>query len=282
MWSSVSDVFAAFLDPMEGTVDHMYTDALGKVTIGIGNLIDSPAAALGLAGHGAVLYVGRNSDAEASTDLIVAEWDRIKRGRGPATLFLRPEGISSLLVSVAAEMEGSLRSTFSGWDGWPADAQLSVLSLVWAKGPGFSGWPGFTTACREEDWRTAATEENLSNSWMIRRNAINRGLMRNAAWWQGQQGYDSQTLVLEVPGSRPTVRLGDVDGDTDDIASMQRFLTWLGYPVSDTGTFDDATDAQVKAFQSAENALHNGGGFTPDGVVGQLTWAALGYLVPRL
>jgi GH24 family phage-related lysozyme (muramidase) len=283
MWSSVSDNFAAFSEPLEGKVNHMYLDSLGKVTIGIGNLIDSEGAAIDLRRYGAFLL--DQAEAEATDDDIRAEWHRIKNRAGAPTLHLSEEGISNLLSGRATEMEADLTSTFAefaDFADWPADAQLGLLSMSWAMGSRFAGgWPNFRGRCAAKDWRGAATNCNMVNDWLVKRNAVNRGLFRNAAWAVEQPDFDPQTLFLEVPGSRPTVRLGDQDGEGGEIASLQRFLGWLGYAVTETGTFDVGTDAAVRAFQADENQLPNGGGFSSDGVVGQLTWAALGYLVPR-
>jgi peptidoglycan hydrolase-like protein with peptidoglycan-binding domain len=263
----------------------MYLDQLGKVTIGVGNLIDSEQAAIDLRRYGAPLL--DTNDAEVADDEIRAEWQRIKNKTGGFTLHISDAGIVSLVAKRVAECEADLIATYSeftDFGDWPADAQLGLLSMAWAMGSRFAtGWPGFRGAVAAKNWRAAAANCNMVNSWLIRRNAVNRGLFRNAAWWLEQPTFDASTLVIDIPGSRPTVRLNDKDSGSDDnIASLQRFLTWFGFPAAATGTFDAATDTAVRQFQQAENALHNGSGFGADGVVGQLSWAALGYLVPRL
>lgn len=67
------------------------------------------------------------------------------------------------------------------------------------------------------------------------------------------------------PRGRPYLHPGD---EGDDVAALQRRLIDLGYPVEDSGVFDDATLAAVLTFQRSQQLV-------ADGVVGTRTWAAL-------
>lgn len=67
------------------------------------------------------------------------------------------------------------------------------------------------------------------------------------------------------PKGRPYLHPGD---EGDDVAAMQRRLLDLGYPVEDSGVYDDATLAAVLTFQRSQQ-------LAADGVVGTKTWAAL-------
>jgi hypothetical protein len=303
MWDSVGDNFMGFSEPLEGKVPFMYQDTLGKVTIGIGNLIDSEEAAVALPGIGVEFFheeaPGTPLTRAASEGEIRTEWRRIKsdptlaaggwRAAEPLTdLRLSHEGIATLVSAKVLEIEAHLTNghiaEFSGFASWPADAQLGLLSMSWAMGAAFADggkWPSFRAGCAIEDWLEAAKNCNMGNSWLAKRNAVNRGLFRNAAVSAAPPPDDPATLLLPVPGARPTLRLGARDDGADDSVNvLQQFLEWMGYTVVPSGDFDQATDSAVRAFQSDEMSLPGATGFTSDGVVGPLTWAALGFLVP--
>ena len=127
-------------------------------------------------------------------------------------------------------------------------------------------------------WLDAASHCNMIDSWLFRRNAINRGLFRNAAWAVEQKDYDPEVLWLPVGTTRPDLHLGDADppDGTTYVADAQFILDWLGYSTAQSakGTFDQEMLSQVQAFQQRE-------GFPVTGTVGPLTWAALGYQVPH-
>lgn len=66
------------------------------------------------------------------------------------TLQLGDDAINTLVLSKLDQNESALKnvSEFSGYDGWPADAQLGLLSMAWAMGPNFApGFPSFRAAC---------------------------------------------------------------------------------------------------------------------------------------
>lgn len=285
MWDSVRDSFYNFTKPLEGEVTWMYQDTLGKVTIALGYLIDSEAAALAVPSDGAPFTRGQDGPLAGSAE-IAEEWRRVKADRlhtGRAqryadltNLRISSEGCVALTQHRLVAFESTLVSTpeFSAMASWPADAQLGLLSMAWAMGPAFAqsgDWPNFRAACSGLDWLSAAANCKMVNDWLVKRNAVDRGLFRNAAYAVAQ-GVDPSTLYLEIGSRRPVVRLGD---EGEDVASMQRFLTFLGfYAGQDHGRFDEGTDVAVRSLQATD-------GLTADGVVGQLTWASLGYNVPE-
>ena len=303
MWDSVRDNFMGFSEPLEGKIAFMYQDSLGKVTIGVGNLIDSEEAAVALSGIGVAFFHKESPSTPltrvASEGEIREEWRKVKsdptlaaggwRAAEPLTdLQLSDEGINTLLSARVLEMEAYLTdghiAEFAAFPSWPADAQLGLLSMSWAMGAAFADggkWPSFRARCAIENWLEAAKNCNMGNSWLAKRNAVNRGLFRNAAYSAAPPAGDPTTLLLPIPGHRPTLRLGDKDGGTDDsVNTLQQFLQWMGYAVVPSGDFDEGTNSAVRAFQSDEISLPGATGFTSDGVAGPLTWAALGFLVP--
>jgi hypothetical protein len=110
----------------------------------------------------------------------------------------------------------------------------------------------------------------------LKRNAVNRGVFRNAAWSAAPPPSEPGVLFLPVGVVRPTIQRGQVDSGAETyVSDLQQWLAFLGYPVEQTGSFDDATHDAVVAFQRDER-------FTADGTVDALTWAALGFVVPSM
>jgi GH24 family phage-related lysozyme (muramidase) len=276
---SVRAVFTAFQNQFEGRVEYMYLDILGKVTIGVGNLIDPVPLALQLP------FVSKNDERPASPDDIRRDFDTVKgdpslaaRGheacRDITRLKLTGPAVDTLVQDKAAGNESRLRARteFAGYDGWSADAQLGVNSMAWAMGPGFR-FPHFQDACAAGRWVAAARECHMDDhlgGTLVHRNAANRALFRDAAYVQAER-LDPSVLQYTVMGAlRKALKAGD---DMADVATLKDRLAALGYLGEQTGPFDDATDAAVRTFQMES-------GLADDGVVGGATWAALGTCVP--
>jgi GH24 family phage-related lysozyme (muramidase) len=279
VYDGVQAVFFAFQSQFEGRVEYMYQDVLGKVTIGIGNLIDPVSLALQLP------FVSKNDESPAGPDDIRRDFDTVKgdpslaaRGheacRDITRLKLTDPAIDGLVQDKAAGNESRLRARaeFAGYDDWPADAQLGLESMAWAMGPVFR-FPHFHDACADGRWVTAAQECHMDDhlgGTLVHRNAANRALFRNAAYVQAE-GLDPAVLQYTVMGVlRKALKAGD---DTADVVTLQDRLAALDYLGEPTGSFDDATDAAVRTFQLEF-------GLADDGVVGGGTWAALGTCVP--
>lgn len=77
MWNSVSSNFHGFSRALEGEVAWMCCDSEGKVTTGVGDLIEPAQAALDLRHYGAPWsyreQLGLASDADVSTDWMPSE-----------------------------------------------------------------------------------------------------------------------------------------------------------------------------------------------------------------
>lgn len=189
----------------------------------------------------------------------------------PLTKLMLPDpAIDTLVSNKAASNETSLRQQFTDYDSWPADAQLGLLSMAWAQGSNFAGWPAFRAAAASHDWTTAAAQCHLSGVNLDPRNAANRALFLTAARIVSQGG-DLTTLVYIPSGERTTIKIGSTG---DDVNFLQSRLTTLQYfSGSVDGNFASDTDAAVRAFQTAQQ-------LTADGIVGPTTWAALGTGVP--
>ncbi|MEU2244622.1 peptidoglycan-binding domain-containing protein [Streptomyces sp. NPDC018338] len=287
MHASVRNNFSAFSKRLEGRVNHMYLDSLLNVTIAVGNKIDPVADALALASLGAPLL--RDSDnARASDAEITTEWTKVKGGSTATTLHLSEASIDALVAKRLQQNETVLLTIFPGFDDWPADAQLGILSMAWGLGANALRPPHFKelrAAIGARKWFKAARECNMNGSGLLKRNAVNRGLFRNAAVSAEPPASDPAVLFLPIPGNRPKRQLGDGPDDAH-VALVQRMfnpdrLNHLTPGTFTPGTFDAATLTAVKAFQSGEAALPGSGTFPVTGVVAELTWACLGEHVPQ-
>jgi len=198
MFSSVQSSFPAFSTKFEGRVPYMYVDVKQLVTVGVGNLIDPVAVAQTLPFRFKNKPGINAPGSPATRDQIVAEWQTIKNNLSLATrgytacepitqLELSDDAIDSLILDRLTQNESFLKrqQSFQGFETWPADAQLGLLSMAWAMGPaGPGGFPHFRGACQNLDFSTAAAECKMNeagNPGLIPRNQANVTLFSNAA-----------------------------------------------------------------------------------------------------
>lgn len=198
MFPAVQSNFPAFSAQFEGRVPYMYLNVKGLVTVGVGNLVDpvTEAQALPFRFKNNPGIAAPGSPATASQ--IAAEWQTLKNDptlptRGfkacePITqLELTDDAIDSLILDRLIKNEGFLKRQqwFQGFDTWPADAQLGLLSMAWAMGPaGPGGFPNFRAACQRLDFNAAAAECRMNeagNPGLVPRNNANVALFSNAA-----------------------------------------------------------------------------------------------------
>jgi GH24 family phage-related lysozyme (muramidase) len=193
VYPSVRAAFRKFNEPLEGVVPWMYLDIKGLVTVGVGNLIDPVELAVKLP-----FRFRTEPHVAATSEQIAQEWHRIKnnpalakagyRACEPLTrLGLDETAVDTLFASTLTVNEAILKKTpsFEGFDSWPADAQLGLLSMAWALGPGgLARFTHFSAACRQLDFGGAAancTINERGNPGVAPRNRADRTLFQNAA-----------------------------------------------------------------------------------------------------
>jgi len=191
MRPAVAKAWPVHVDHFEGTLSWMYLDTKYKVTTGVGNLIDSPAAA-----RGAGTWYD-TSGAVATPEEVDAEWRRVKALTGlakqsgwayrkSAELTLTWERVAELLLETTQRFWLGLIETWPAIDRGPADLQLAALDLAWQNGYDFlevkdrdTGkyiWPNMRAAWLAEDWAAAAnavpgTGERADSRKRLLRNA---------------------------------------------------------------------------------------------------------------
>lgn len=198
MKQEVRDFFPAFTDRFEGRVPFMYTDSLGLVTTGRGNLIDhgprrktvSDPVGWSNSDLAATLpwQVGARPATRAEID--AAFWT-VKKA-WPARQSVQCAILTSLRLSDAAVDDLTRRTLDAMWaeslrffpdlEDWPAPAQLGLLSMAWAMGDAFEGgFPKFAAAAKAHDWATCALECQITQNAPLLRNAANKALFTRAA-----------------------------------------------------------------------------------------------------
>lgn len=213
MKQAVRDAFWEFTLPMEGCTTWLYSDVLGYVTVGVGNLVDPVEAAL-------MLPFRQPDGTLATKSEIAAEWMRVKNDPKSATLGanytklitrlrLLPDDVRSLVLRKLDDNDRTLSRRFNAWESWPADAQLGTHALAWAVGAGFH-FPRLEGALRACAFRDAADEAHLrtdNNPGVVPRNLAMRTLFKNAAEVM-EQNLDPEVLYwpksLDVPAPAST------------------------------------------------------------------------------
>ena len=231
MYPSVKSYFIAFNQAIEDRIDYMYLDIKGLVTIGIGNLIDVENAADKKSLEKVMKelvtlpFVYRKNQRDAGKPAtkadIEAEWKRVKDkqewAKRGAPFFsditkLELQHIDHLVLKTANTMERELKTdpTFQGFDQWPADAQLGLLSMSWAVGTTKlkANWPNVKTACQKQDFDKVLKHCEIrtsDNPGVVKRNIANRRLFNNAAAVLANAGKNpaqniSGRMTLYYPG----------------------------------------------------------------------------------
>jgi len=292
MHPSVHSNFVSFTIKFEGRVEYMYLDIKQLVSTGIGNLIDPISEALPLP-----FVYKDNPGMRASQSEITGEWNRVKAGgaalaqqghlaaRNITNLKLTEEDIDHLVESKLRQTESTLKSVtpeFASFEGWPADAQLGVLSMAWAAGAAFAKppkWPNFRQAVANGDWDAAAEHchmEDSANPGLRPRNWANKVLFTNAARVL-EQGLPIDQLhypTVLTSGLEQPLTFSDgwpvlKEGSTLMIVStLQYLLREHGSQIEVTGVFDATTTQALTAFQRSHN-------LSVDGKVGKDTWPVL-------
>jgi GH24 family phage-related lysozyme (muramidase) len=203
--ASVVNSYVGWTTPMEGFVPHMYIDALGWVTTGMGNLIDPISTALGLP--------WKNRDgSRASQQQIIDAWNAVdsqrsdakgqKQTSGPAVhgggsqgnltnIHITKADVQQIVAAKLKSNEDYVMAHLPAFAKAPAPAQLAVHSMSWAMGPGFAGtWPAFRDAFNKGDYATAANQSHMQGVGIDMRNMANKLLLTNAAHPIAQKNPD--------------------------------------------------------------------------------------------
>ncbi len=123
----------------EGSIPHMYLDSRGFVTVGVGKMLATPAAAV------AIRFVHRTGLQQASAAEVTGAYLTVRGAvanrpaaayRDLTDLDLAPGESDRLLNLELQRAEDGARTLFGGWDHFPLAAQLALLDMVYNMGEG--------------------------------------------------------------------------------------------------------------------------------------------------
>lgn len=164
-WDDVKPDFLKW----EGLLTHMYLDSVGKVTVGVGNMIPDAAAAQKLA------FVRRADGRAATASEISTEFEtvdalddgyRASWYRDKTTLDL-PEFVCWSLIKVRYDDEfiPGLKSFFTHWEFFPLVVKRALLDMAYnlgfgsaKRGNGLAAFKGLKKSVDTGDWALAATQ----------------------------------------------------------------------------------------------------------------------------
>lgn len=156
LFSSVIDAFPRATLPLEGCVLWPYQDVFGLVTTGYGCLCNTEAELAKIS------WVGDPSSATIANELAklrayprALHW---RRYEAATTLRMTQASADALLDARAADFAAYMQAHFfADFEDWPADAQLALLLMAWACGPGFPAiFKTFTAFAKKRAWADAA------------------------------------------------------------------------------------------------------------------------------
>jgi hypothetical protein len=176
----------------EGRVNHMYLDNKGNVTVAVGLMLATLAAAQDLP----FLKRGMGQDFPATPEEIAEDFNRIRAAsvghaaayyhQNGVSLYLKDEDMDKQLRFFLAREDGTLRKHFAKYDQWPDAAKLAFLDMGYNLGPIrlFGEYPRMNTAAASDppQWLTCAAEcgRELGDPAFERRNTWTRAQFRGA------------------------------------------------------------------------------------------------------
>jgi len=111
------------------------------------------------------------------------EWKKITNCR--ITLDEMKRAVKKRIIGNINHIRTQKGASLGNFDSFPADAQLCIASLTWARGNDFDlFFPKFAEACRAADWFEAAEQCTFSNkeNTLQKRSAQQQLMMRNAGF----------------------------------------------------------------------------------------------------
>ena len=158
---SYIDSYIPVCEQFEGKVSHFYLDTVGRVTIGVGNMVPNVAPAL-------LLALVTSSGAAATASEIAADFARVQampKGKlpefyaAPGCLTMPEAAIDALLRTRLEAFDAQLHELFPSFDLWPLSAQLAAMDMIYNLGERkeITGYPHFLASGRVRDFRGMAS-----------------------------------------------------------------------------------------------------------------------------
>lgn len=196
----------------EGTVLNMYLDRIYLVTIGIGFLIDDSKSKDPVLPALRLPFKYKNGSEipkEKRESVIRNEWKKVKgltHLAGSSAAFGEHTNLrlaaNMMLPLYNSKIDGYVKDIlqvdyFSEFPTWPADAQLGLLSMVYAGGIGLlkKEYTKFMEACYDKNFLKAANECEFATTPRPYRNAFDRECFENAAFVLQSKDLPSSRLL---------------------------------------------------------------------------------------
>lgn len=173
------DQSLAQLEIFEGRSAWMYLDTVGKVTVGVGQMLPTLASALALP----FMIDGLGGDSPAEPGDIERSWTRLagmKPGMPAAhygfggAVHLEESTIDALLRKVVAGLDAKMPDLYPAYDSWPDAAKLAVLDMEYNLGSGgLADYHQMNAALNANppNWKAAAADchrkgpSQVRNAW---------------------------------------------------------------------------------------------------------------------
>lgn len=170
----------------EGSISHMYLDTVGKVTVGVGNMLPNVAAAQSLP------FVERGTVKKASKDQIKTDFDTVSkqlrgllasRYKAHTKLDLPEKDINKLLNDRIAGFKRELKLKFPAFETYPITVQFALTDMAFNLGTNglVTKFPSFVRAIKARDWMKAAQESNRPQVNKHRNETVKKWL--ETAFW---------------------------------------------------------------------------------------------------
>ncbi len=166
----------AFQEPFEGRFDHMYLDTVGLVTVGIGCMIPSAAAAR------EIPFMSLGLARPADPEVVAADWARVKsappkmlaKRYAPYTsVRLTDKAIDDLHAKAVSIHVGILAANVHGFADMPWPVQKALFELEFSMGwQRLTGFVKMFAAINAGDYVTAAAESGRTTVKPERNEAV--------------------------------------------------------------------------------------------------------------
>ncbi|MBI1422093.1 MAG: hypothetical protein GC149_01420 [Gammaproteobacteria bacterium] len=174
------------LEEYEGNIPHMYLDAKGLVTVGIGYLLANAVEAQKLP------FVNNTTGKAATAAEIKTDYDNVKKqSKGFLAGFykkftklkLTPNEIDLLTNKTINQFYGELKTVYPDYDSYPGEVKLALFDMIYNLGmSGLSNnWPNFNKYIKAKDWKNAAAESKRKPPVSPDRNKYVKDLLEQAA-----------------------------------------------------------------------------------------------------
>jgi GH24 family phage-related lysozyme (muramidase) len=167
------------LEEFEGYAEHMYLDGKGYVTIGIGIMLASAAAAK----SAGIKFTNRDTGKAATPEEIEADYNAVKgatAGMFPPSKYKKFTKLDGDAASLKKELDARLKTAESDRKAFykdvadlPSSVQYALLDMAFNLGRGgLMKYKKLKAALEKEDWKTAAKESNRNGIQASRNKAI--------------------------------------------------------------------------------------------------------------